>query len=51
MRLHQLPDQLHVFCVGDLEQHDGQVARDRMAPQPGLSALVLQQDAGTRAQQ
>ncbi|MNM60737.1 hypothetical protein D3C81_720270 [compost metagenome] len=51
MRLHQLPDQFHVVRVGDLEQHDGQVARDRMAPQPGLSALVLQQDAGTRAQQ
>ncbi len=51
VRLHQLPDQFHVLRVGDLEQHDGQVAGDGMAPQPGLSALVLLQDGVARAQQ
>ncbi len=51
MGLHQLPDQFHVLRVGDLEQHDGQVARDGMAPQPGLSTLVLLQHARPCTQQ
>ena len=43
MRLHQLPHQFDVGRIADLQQHHRVVAGDRLAPQPGLAAAVLQQ--------
>ena len=41
MRLHQLAHELDVRRVADLQQHDRQVAGDRVAPQARLAAPVL----------
>ena len=41
-RAEQLADEVDVRQVADLQQHDRQVARDRITPQPGLAAAVLQ---------
>ncbi len=43
VRLDQLARQLDVVGVADLQQHDRQVARDAVAPQPRLPATVAQQ--------
>ena len=43
MRLHHLPHQLDVGRIGNLQQHDRQVAGNRMPPQPRLPAPVLHQ--------
>ncbi|KAF5056940.1 hypothetical protein DSECCO2_362120 [anaerobic digester metagenome] len=43
--LHELADQLDVGDVLDLEQHDGQIPGNRMAPEPGLSPSVLDENA------
>ena len=50
MGAHKLAHQFDIFRVLDLHQHDRQVAGDRIAPQAGLPAPVLQQDAGGGAQ-
>ena len=46
VRLHQPAHEIDVLRVADLQQHDRQVARDRVAPQPGLPAPVPQEHAG-----
>ena len=46
VRLHELPRQVDVGGVGDLQQHDRQVAGNRLPPQPGLAATVARQRAG-----
>ena len=48
VRLHQLPHEVDVAGIADLQQHDRQVAGDRVAPQPRLAAPVAQQHARRR---
>ncbi len=48
MRLHQLMHQLDVRRVADLHQHHRHVAGHRMAPEPGLSAPILQRARSAR---
>ena len=43
MGLHQLPDQVDVGGIHDLQQHDRQIAGNGIAPQAGLSAPILHQ--------
>ena len=43
VRLHDLSYQFDVFCIGDLQQHDRQIAGNRMSPQSRLTAPILQQ--------
>ncbi len=50
MRLHQLAHELDAGRVADLQQHDRQIARDGVAPQPRLPAAVLHQRCGAGAQ-
>ncbi|EGF32456.1 hypothetical protein IMCC9480_2461 [Oxalobacteraceae bacterium IMCC9480] len=50
MRLYQLAHQFDVRQFLDLDQHDRQVARNRIAPQARLAAPVLDQRAGIGAQ-
>ena len=50
MRLHQPPHEVDIVCIADLQQHDRQVARDRVAPQAGLPAPVPDEDAVLGAQ-
>ena len=50
VRLYQLPYQLDVGRIGDLQQHDRQVAGNGLAPQAGLATPVAQQHAGLGAQ-
>ena len=45
VRLDQPPHEVDVVGVADLQQHDRQVARDRVAPQAGLTAPVAHQHA------
>ena len=47
LRLDELADQFDVGRVGDLQQHDRQIAGDGVAPQAGLAAAVLRQHAGS----
>ena len=49
VRLHELADEIEVGRIGDAQQHDRQVAGDRVAPQPGLSAPIAGDDAGVCA--
>ena len=50
VRLHQAAHEIDVGRVLDLQQDDRMVARDRVAPQPGLAAPIAEQNAGFRAQ-
>ncbi len=50
VRLHHLPHQFDVVGIADLQQRDRQIAGDRMAPQSGLAAPVLQQQFAVGAQ-
>ena len=50
VRLHQLADQIDARCLRDLQQHDRQIARDRVTPQPRLAAPVAHQHARRAAQ-
>ena len=50
VRLHELAHQIDIGRVGDLQQHDGQIAGNGVAPQAGLAAAVLDENArGRRA--
>ncbi len=51
MRLHYLPNQVDIGRIADLQQHDRQIAGDRVAPQARLAAMVVAQDAALGAQQ
>ena len=48
MRLHELAHQLDVVRDRDLQQHDGKVAGDRIAPQPRLAAAVARDHGALR---
>ena len=48
--LHQLAHQIDIGQVCDLQQHDRQIAGDRVAPQTGLPAMVLHENARVGAQ-
>ena len=48
--LDELPREVDVLAVGDLQQHDRQIAGNRVAPETGLPAPVLEQHAGLGAQ-
>ena len=48
--LHHLPDEVDARRFTDPQQHDRQVARDGVAPQPRLAAPVAQQRRGIGAQ-
>ena len=48
--LQHLPDELDVLAIGDLQQNDRQIARDRVAPQTGLTTAVPEHRARVRAQ-
>ena len=50
VRLHHLPHEVDAARVADLQQHDRQVARDRIAPQPRLPAPVARSMLGVGAQ-
>ena len=50
VRLHDLPHQFDIVRIGDLQQHDRQVAGNRMAPQSGLATPILQQHRRVGAQ-
>ena len=50
MRLHHLPHEVDAARIADLQQHDRQVTRDRIAPQPRLPAPVAQQHLRIGAQ-
>ncbi len=50
VRLNQLAHQFDVGQVADMQQHDGQIAGNGIAPEAGLAAPVLQQDAAVGAQ-
>ena len=50
MRLHHLAHEVDVGGVGDLQQHDGQVAGNGVAPKPRLSAPVAHQHRRVGAQ-
>ncbi|MNV30687.1 hypothetical protein D3C71_1219660 [compost metagenome] len=51
MRLDQLAHQLEIGRVLDAQQHNGQIARDGVAPQARLPTAIFQQDGGLGAQQ
>ena len=50
MRLHHLANQINVGLVADLQQHDRQVAGNGVAPEAGLAAPIVGNDAGLSAQ-
>ena len=50
MRLHQPAHEIDVLRVPDLQENDRKIARNCVAPQPGLATPVPQENAGLRAQ-
>ena len=50
VRLHELAHQIDIGRICDLQQHDRQIAGNGVAPQAGLPAAVLDENAGVGAQ-
>ena len=50
VRLHELAYQLNVRQVADLQQHNGQIAGNHIAPQAGLPATIPADHARVRTQ-
>ncbi len=50
VRVEQLPDEGQMLGLGDADEHDRNVARDAVGPQPGLSAPVSSDDIRSSAE-
>ena len=50
MSLYELPYQIDIGWISNLQQHDRQIAGNGVAPQAGLAAAVLDENAGIGAQ-
>jgi hypothetical protein len=48
--LYELAHQIDIGRISDLQQHDRQIAGDGIAPETGLPAAVLDEDARVGAQ-
>src|SRR6476646_2243105 len=50
MRLNELAHQIDIGRVSNLEQHDRQIAGNRVPPEAGLSSAVLVEERRVRSQ-